>query len=141
MEAQFVDTNIFLRHLTNDHPEKAKACFELFKKAARDEVSLVTSDWVIAEVIYMMSSKVVYNLPPLEIKHRLRPILAIRALKIENKDVVMHALDLFARLGIDFEDCLTIAQMERLQLKELFSYDHDFDRVEQITRLEPEMRP
>ena len=138
MATQFVDTNIFLRHLTNDHPEKAKACFELFKKAARDEVLLVTADWVIAEVVYVMSSKITYNLPPVEIKHRLRPILAIRGLKLDNKIVVMYALDLFARLDIDFEDCLSVATMESQNVKELYSYDHHFDRIETITRLEPE---
>ncbi|MCB0167498.1 MAG: PIN domain-containing protein [Anaerolineae bacterium] len=138
MAAQFVDTNIFLRHLTNDHPEKAKACFELFKKAARDEVSLVTADWVIAEVVYVMSSKTVYNLPPMEIKNRLRPILAIRGLKVENKDVVLYALDLFARLGIDFEDCLSVAHIERRRIQTIYSYDQHFDQVETITRLEPE---
>ncbi|MCB0171893.1 MAG: PIN domain-containing protein [Anaerolineae bacterium] len=139
MEAQFVDTNIFLRHLTNDHPEKAKACFELFKKAARDEVSLVTADWVIAEIIYVMSGKKTYNLPPEEIKNRLKPILAVRGIKLDNKDVVMRALDLYSQYKIDYPDCLGIAFLEYQQLKEIYSYDQDFDRVETITRLEPEM--
>jgi hypothetical protein len=31
----FVDTNIFLRHLTGDDPVKAKACFEIFQRAQR----------------------------------------------------------------------------------------------------------
>lgn len=139
MESQFVDTNIFLRHLTKDDPVTAPACFALFKKAARDEISLVTADWIIAEVVYMLSSKAVYNLPALEIKHRLQPILSIRNLKFENKDLVLHALDLFASLNIDFEDCLTVAHMERQQLEKLYSYDHHFDRVNSVTRLEPEI--
>jgi predicted nucleic acid-binding protein len=30
---QFVDTNIFIRHLPRDDPDKAQACFELFQRA------------------------------------------------------------------------------------------------------------
>lgn len=137
MEAQFVDTNIFLRHLTNDHSEKARACFELFKKAAQDEVSLVTADWVIAEIVYVMSGKKTYNLPPEEIKNRLKPILTIRSIKLDNKEVVMRTLDLYSQYQIDYPDCLGIAYLERQQLKEIYSYDQHFDQVEQVTRLEP----
>ena len=76
-------------------------------------------------------------MPPQEIKHRLNPILAIRSLKLENKDLVMHALDLYERLRIDFEDCLTIAHMQRQQMSDLYSYDRDFDQFDSVSRLEP----
>ena len=36
----FVDTNIFLRYLTKDDPDKAQACFELFKRAEANQVTL-----------------------------------------------------------------------------------------------------
>ena len=104
MEVQFVDTNIFLRHLTNDDPQKAEACFELFKKAARDEVALVTADWVIAEVVYLLSSKAVYNLSPEEVKTRLYPLLSLSGLKIPNQKIHLRALDLYGILKIDYEE-------------------------------------
>jgi len=34
----------------------------------------------------------------------------------------MRALDLFAIYRMDFEDCLSVAHMERQQLKEIYSY-------------------
>ena len=38
-----------------------------------------------------------------------------------------------------FEDALSVATMERQKIYELYSYDRDFDRIEdtEITRLEP----
>jgi len=39
---RFVDTNIFLRLLTNDDPRKADACEELFRKAINDKIDLFT---------------------------------------------------------------------------------------------------
>lgn len=44
-------------------PDKAAACLALFQKARRREVLLTTSEAVIAEVVYVLSSKAVYNLP------------------------------------------------------------------------------
>lgn len=137
MKQQFVDTNIFLRHLTNDDPEKAPACFELFKLAQQDKIKLTTSESVIAEIVYMLSSKNVYNLPRQEIKKRLVPILSIRSLKLEHRETMLKALDLYEVYKLDFEDCLSIAHMERQQLHEIYSYDRDFDRVGEVKRLEP----
>ena len=34
---RFVDTKIFIRHLTCDDPEKAQACYQLFLGAQRNE--------------------------------------------------------------------------------------------------------
>lgn len=39
---------------------------------------------------------------------------------------------------IDFEDCLSITHMERQRVKEIYSYDGDFDQVPHLTRKEPE---
>lgn len=47
----FVDTNVFLRFLTNDVPEQAAAVEALFRRAAAGEVRLVTNTMVVAEIV------------------------------------------------------------------------------------------
>jgi predicted nucleic acid-binding protein len=47
----FVDTNVFLRFLTNDVPEQAAAVEGLFRRAAAGEVRLVTNTTVVAEIV------------------------------------------------------------------------------------------
>jgi predicted nucleic acid-binding protein len=49
----------------------------------------------------------------------------------------LRALDLFAEYGLDFEDCLTIAHVEREELESVVSYDPHFDKVAGIRRDEP----
>ncbi len=137
MTPQFVDTNIFLRHLTKDDPKKAKVCLELFRKAELGEVVLTTSETVIAEVVYVLSSKRTYNLPHNAIKKRLRSLLSLKGFKLSHQQIYLRALELYAAYQIDFEDCLSIAHMERQQLKEIYSYDQDFDQVTGVKRLEP----
>jgi uncharacterized protein len=133
----FVDTNIILRYLIGDGPEKTRACYTLFKKADNSELTLTTSESVIAEVVFVLSSKKHYGLSAEEIKKRLMPILAIRGLKLEYQPPLKRALDLFGELQIDFEDCLCLAHMERQHLKEIYSYDQDFDRLANVKRIEP----
>lgn len=137
MKPRFVDTNIFLRYLTGGDEAKSRACYALFKKAQASEVVLVTSEAIIAEIVYVLSSQKHYDLNPEEIKRRLYPLLSLRGLRLPNRKIYLRALDTFAQLGIDFEDCLTIAHMEQHQIEELLSYDQDFDQVKSITRREP----
>jgi predicted nucleic acid-binding protein len=74
----FVDTNIFIRYLTRDDPDKAKACFELFKRASTNEIALTTTEAVMSEVVYVLSSKKTYNLARPDIRARLYPLLSVK---------------------------------------------------------------
>ncbi len=51
MVSLFVDTNVFLRFLTNDDPAKARRVETLFRDALRGKIRLTTSLLVIAEMI------------------------------------------------------------------------------------------
>lgn len=134
---QFVDTNIFLRYLTRDDPKKADACFRLLEKAKNNEVSLTTSESVIAEVVFVLASPRVYHLSRADVRARLYPLLALEGLKIPHRRKYFRALDLYVNHSIDFEDALTAAEMEYSQIEALYSYDQDFDQLEGIKRLEP----
>ena len=39
--------------------------------------------------------------------------------------------------GLSFDDSTSVAAMKRLGIKEVVSFDHDFDKVRTITRIEP----
>lgn len=135
----FVDTNIFIRYLTKDDPQKAEACLSLFERAKRNEVALITSESVIAEVVYILSSRNLYKLSRQEIRVRLYPIFSLAGFKLTHRRQILRALDLYSQNNIDFEDAMSIAIMERQGIGEIYSYDEDFDRVKgsNITRIEP----
>lgn len=134
---QFVDTNIFLRYLTRDDPQKADACFRLFEKAKNSEVILTTSESIVAEVVFVLASPRLYALSRSEVRDRLYPILALDGLRLSDRRKYFRALDLYANHAIDFEDALTVSEMEHSQIEELYSYDRDFDLLASIRRLEP----
>lgn len=134
---RFVDANIFLRYLTRDDPHKAEACFRLLEKAKTGDAALATSESVIAEVVFVLSSPRLYGLSRAEVRARLYPLLALEGLKIPDRRKFLRALDLYANHTLDFEDALTVAEMERAGIEELFSYDRDFDAIGSVRRIEP----
>ncbi|MDQ3696020.1 MAG: PIN domain-containing protein [Chloroflexota bacterium] len=88
-----VDANIILRLITGDDPEKAARCFELFQRASRGEVSLYTSEAIVAEIIYVLSRSI-YHVPRDDVATALAPVLANSGLRMDHKGTVLQALDL-----------------------------------------------
>ena len=134
---QFVDANVFLRYLTRDDPEKAQACLALFRQAERGEVTLFTTETIIAEIVYVLSSPRLYNLSRQDVRNRLTPLLTLPGLRMPKRAIVLRALELYEAQNVDFEDALAVAHMEQLGIEEIISYDRDFDRFPQVTRVEP----
>lgn len=134
---QFVDTNILLRYLTRDDPAKAERVKRLLERAERGEVALVTSETVIAELVFVLSSPRLYHLTRDRIRTLLIPIISLKGLRLSNRALFLRALDLYATTPMDFVDALGIAHMEARQVTEIFSYDGHFDGVNGIRRLEP----
>lgn len=134
---QFIDTNIFLRYLTHDDAQKHQACLALFQQAEANTVSLITTEAIIAEVVYVLTSPKHYSAPRTQIQRALARLLILPGLKLPYRQTYLRALDLFVKYTLDFEDCLSIAHMERQKLTEVYSYDRDFDQIQTLRRLEP----
>lgn len=135
---RFVDTNIFIRFLVRDDEKKAQACFEFFQRLKAGDEQATTSEAVICEVVYVLSSPRTYKLSHDEVRARLTPLLSLPGLHLSGKRTYLRALDLYAQWQwADFEDALSTVYMEQQGIDEIVSYDTGFDRVEGITRVEP----
>lgn len=139
---RFVDTNIFLRYLARPTTPldqlKYQACALLFQRVQAGQEEITTTEAVITEVVYVLTSPRQYGLTAHDAAARLRPILTLRHFTLLHKRVYLRALDLFAMTSeLDFEDALIIAQMERQRLTDLYSYDRDFDPLPSVIRIEP----
>lgn len=135
----FIDTSVFIRYLTRDDPRKADACFALFQEAKGDAITLWTTESVIAEVVYVLSSSQLYHLSRSRIRDLLYPLLSLPGLKLAHRRTYLRALDIYAGYPLDFEDALMAAQMERQGVTELYSYDREYDQVAGLTRIEPDV--
>ncbi|MEW6327040.1 MAG: PIN domain-containing protein [Thermodesulfobacteriota bacterium] len=135
MKKKFIDTNIFLRYLTKDHPSKYEKCREIFKKAIEGKIGLATSGMVIAELIWTLLSY--YKVPKPDVIEKISVIVSTENLYIPDKDIIADALVLYSRKHIDYIDAYNAVFMKYHGLNEMYSYDRDFDGVEGIKRAEP----
>jgi len=134
---RFLDANIFIRHLTNDHPVHSPACFRLLQDIEHGRIEAWTSDLVIAEVVFVLASKRLYNLDRNAIRDLLLPLINLRGIRHLNKRLYEHIFDLYTHLPLDYIDAYHAALMQNRQQLELYSYDTHFDRLVDIKRLEP----
>lgn len=135
MENKFVDTNVFLRYLTKDDLSKYDRCRQMFKRALEGEITISTSGMVIAELIWTLLSY--YKVPKAEVIEKVSVILGTENLFVPDKDVLADALVLYARKNIDFIDAYNAVFMKYQGLREIYSYDEDFETIEDIERKEP----
>ncbi len=135
---RFLDTNILIRAITNDDPVKAQPSRALLYRVQAGLERLVTTESVIAEAVYVLSSPRQYHLPPVDIVTRLAPIIRLPGVTLPRKRVLLRALVLYQTYPrFDVEDALAVATMERQGVTEIVSYDTDFDGIPGIIRLEP----
>jgi len=133
----FVDTDVIIRLLTGDDPVKQAAAAKLFEKVESGSTNLSAPVTVIADAVYVLSSRRLYNLPLLEVRELLVALLRMPRFRVANKSTVLEALDLYAVTNLDFGDAFIAASMREAGSEELYSFDRDFDRVPGVVRLEP----
>ena len=138
MDLPFLDTNIVIRYLTQDDPDQSARAKALLDQVEAGTLQVTTSETVLGELVFVLSSKRLYNLPREEIRAYLAAFLGLKGLRLPNKRMYLRALELYATIPrLDFADALHVAEMERRKLTTIISFDEDFDDIEGITRREP----
>lgn len=110
----FVDTNYFLRFLLKDNPEHYQQAHQLFFKAARGEIKLITNLVVFFEIVWVLRKNVVKNRQSLA--EILMKTLSLN-IEFEQRDLLLKTVDLFKNSTLSLEDCyhLVFAQSENAQ--------------------------
>ena len=136
MKTCFVDTNLFIRYLTNDDARKADRVEKLLTDAASGKVRLATADLVIAEIIWVLESA--YGMSHKEITPLIRAILATPGLEVTGAALVSRSLELYDSQNVDFVDGYIAALMEKRGIADLYTFDRKhISRIPGINRLEP----
>ncbi len=130
----FADTNIFIRFLTGDHPRMTADCRRLLERAEGGEFELHTSQLVIAEIVWTLRSQ--YRIPRPEVAAMVHDLLALRSLRVDQKEMLRAAVDLYGSTNVDFIDAYNAVEVTRRGMDRIVSYDHDFDTL-RVGRVEP----
>lgn len=136
MNTCFVDTNLFVRYLTDDDAEKSDRVEALLSKASEGKVQLVTSDLVLVELIWVLESS--YKMKPGEITPMIRAIMATPGLQVINAELISRALDHYENMNVDIVDAHIAALMKKMNITDVFSFDRKhLSRISDLNRIEP----
>ncbi len=133
--ARFLDTNILMRYFTNDDPAKAEAAFALLQRIERDEERVVTSPLVIFEAIFLLERR--YKVSKADIREQVGDVLSLRSLHLTEKSLCRDALDVYVEKNISYPDAYHAVWMQTRDITEVYSWDREFDRIPDLTRIEP----
>lgn len=131
----FVDTNVFLRFFVADVEELYKKAKELFEKAERGEIRLVTSEMVIAEIVWVLESY--YGFITGEIKEVVETLLCVRGLRVFNSKIIREAINIYTDSNVDYIDAYNAVLMRKKGYKKVATFDkRHFKRMQWIEMMD-----
>ena len=131
---QLVDTNIFLELELNQ--EKSEKCIQFLQKVAKNETQAIITDFSVDAICILMQNK---GKNPKDIRQFLVSLLAFKGMKIYFTTIFDKILStsLMEKHGLDFDDALILQAMHSNNIKEIVSFDKDFDKIKGIKRIVP----
>lgn len=134
MALPFLDTNILLRHLRGDHPRLSPKATSIISRIEQAKLQVRTSEIVIFETVFTL--KRTYKQPKEKIVAALAPILELPGIVLPGKRRFRQVFDLYLTTKLGFADCYHLVFMDQLKIKEILSFDTDFDDLPGLTRRE-----
>jgi predicted nucleic acid-binding protein len=133
----WLNPTIIIRFLTGDDHQKQEAAATLFQQVEEGSLTIAAPDTVIADAVYVLSSKRMYHLDRAKVCALLTPLVKLPGFHVQNQGAVLRALEVYAATTLDFGDALIIDTMEQAKSNTLYSYDTDFDDISNVRRAEP----
>lgn len=133
---RFLDTNILLRHFTQDEPDQSPRCTRFLLRIEQGELRVRTADTVIFETVFTLQR--FYRQPKAKVRDLLLPVIDLPGIVLPGKRRYQRAFDLYVERNLSFADAYHAALMEGLGLREIVSFDRGYDRVAGLTRIEPD---
>ncbi|MCC7106251.1 MAG: PIN domain-containing protein [Chloroflexi bacterium] len=135
MADDFIDANIFLRHLTQDHPTHSPRATAYLQGIEQGERQAHTSLMIVFEVVFTLERS--YKRGKAEIRDHLLPLLELPGILLPRKRQLRQVFELYVNTNISFADAYSALEAQRLGATRIISFDTGFDRVPGITRHEP----
>lgn len=134
MTKVFIDTNVFVRFLTQDDPKKFQECKKFFEFIEKGKIRPYTSNIVILEIQFVLTRQ--YNVAKKEVLENIDDLLSLRHITLIEKTNTRIALSLYKKYNIKFTDCLIATQIPRGS--KLVTYDEEFKKIKGISVSSPE---
>lgn len=123
MSTVYADSNIIIRFLIEDDPDKANSVLDFLKNN-----NVILPDLIVAEIFYVLKSN--YKVKKSKICDQITDLLRNDHVKC-NKDLLIKTLERLKKGNIDFPDAY-LATLSEIDNKQVLSYDKDLDSADRI---------
>ena len=106
-DLRIIDTNLIVRHLTQDHEQHSRVAGELLDRCDRGALRVVLLPVVLAECVFVLES--FYRRSRVEIAEALTRLIACPGINLEDREMHRDALGRYARSRMHFVDCVIAA--------------------------------
>ena len=121
-----LDTNVLVRHLTDDEPDQGEAAGVLLSGLSDEKPGFVSRE-VAVELAWVLSRS--YGLGRVRVAEIFEMLLDTRGLAFESAEEVGRAAANYRRGGPDFADWMILLAAERAGALPLFSFDRRVARL------------
>src|SRR3972149_10991054 len=135
MALPFLDTNVLLRHLLQDHTEQSPRATAFLSKIEAGEVKARIADTVVFETVFTLQRH--YKQSKADIRDNVLPLIELPGIVLPGKRLFRDAFDLYVDLNLPFADAYHASLMRSLGLAEVVTFDEDFDRIPGVSRRDP----
>lgn len=133
--AAFIDANVPIYAAGRENPYK-QPCAQVLILAAEHPMSFVTDAEVLQELLHRYLALERWALGR-EVLHNFAEVMRDRIQPVHVEDIDLAARLADTHRGISARDLVHAAVMLRLGVHQIISSDSDFDRLPDITRLDP----
>ncbi|WP_278260759.1 PIN domain-containing protein [Nocardia sp. AG03] len=127
----YLDTDILVRHFTQDPPEMGRRATTLLSES--DDLYL--PDLIVAETVSVLQS--VYQVPRPQVAALTRAIIGSRGISTDDPAVLIRAIDVYEHHRLSFADAYLVALAEADAGSSIASFDKGISKVGTVDRVEP----
>ncbi len=129
-----LDANIILRFILANDPELSPKAEIIIKKIEQGKVKIQITLLAFSEVVFTLERA--YKMPKAEITQKLLYLLQVNNLKFEKQNMLPEIFKYYHEKNISFIDAYHIVLMNKKKIKNIYSFDRDFDKFPEVKRLE-----
>lgn len=118
---EIVDANIILRFILDDNKEMADKASEIIENR-----SIYILEEILAEVVYVLEK--VYKMERSKISQTISEFLEFDNIFIDNKEIVLTALEAYGKKALDFVDCILFGYSKCRNAK-VYTFDKRLEKI------------
>lgn len=125
-EVFFIDTNVLLRFLLNDHQDLSPKAKLIFLKAQEGKIEIYLDEIVVAEAVWTLSSY--YQIKKEKIIETLEKLISQNWIINPRKKLILEALLLYKLKNIHYIDAWIFVVNKNIKTK-LFTFDKNLAKL------------